>query len=326
MADQPDTTQNANAGIADAPIPTPPSNIPEPTDALPPEPTAADVGGDNGGGGANASGNGGTTETLRHDAQNTTEQGAIPGLKPGWLAKAAEEVAKKKEDEGSGADASQPARGPDGKFAPKAGDAPESKGDAAKGSLDAAAAAADATGAPPTSDALKELEADLKGAKLNGREKKRYEKWLDTMRGEREQLTNAKKEAEEWQRKATEAETKAASRPAVTPAIEQELAALRDRSRRYDITTDPKFVKEYDAPVKSNEDKIVATLEAIGRDNKASDEKVKELIAEYRRSGLTFETLGHEIADLQKKGAHGKAAQLTALIGRAEERRATERA
>jgi hypothetical protein len=319
MADLNDTTQNATADIVEAPIPASPPDRAPPPDELPPEPSAADFGGDNGGSAASA-------ETLRHDAQNTTEQGSIPGLKPGWLAKAAEEVAKKAAEEGGG---DAPARGADGKFLPKAGDAKAADAkedgngvtDAAKGSLDAAAAAANATGTPPTSDALKELEADLKGAKLNGREKKRYEKWLDTMKSEREQFATAKREADEWKRKAEEVETKLSSRPSVTPEIEQELAALRDRSRRFDITTDPKFVKEYDAPVKSNEDKILATLEDIGRSEKLPEDKIKQLVSEYGRDGLTFDTLGHVIASLQKNGAHGKAAQLTALIGRADELR-----
>lgn len=326
MADMNDTEQNANTGVLDAPIPTAPVDRASPPDELPPEPTASDFGGDNGGGGEATNGrDGGDGEQLREDANNTT-QGAIPGLKPGWLRAAAEEVAKKaaRDDDGETA----PARGADGKFLPKEGaaksEAGEAKGEAgSKSALDAAAANAVASGTPPSDDAIKALEADLKGAKLNGREKKRYEKWLDTMKAEREQLTSAKKQAEEWQRKATEAEQKAASRPAITPEVEQELAALRDRSRRFDITTDPKFIKEYNAPVIANEDKIASLLEQIGREDKVRmpDEKIKELVSEYRRDGLTFETLGHIIATLQSDGKHGRAAQLSALIGRGDELR-----
>lgn len=318
-----------NDPFADAAIPTPP---PDRVEAHP-LPDADDAGGgDNGGARIEPAG--------FAPAGNRAGSGGVLS-RTGWLKDAADKIAAGEKidggdgdgaDDGDGAAKGAQPRDRDGKFAAavrgeKTPDAAASANDgakdaaaaAAKDSLDAAAAKAEATGKTPDDAAMDALRDELKTAKLNGREKKRYEKWIEHMDGIKAREKEAASRAAEWQAKAEEAEKRAAAKPALTPEQEEEIKSLRDRSRRYDIATDPAFVKEYDAPVKANDKRIEDGLAAMAKAAGVADDLIQSTLADYRRRGLTFATLQAELDGFSAKGNKAEVRRIENLLVRGEE-------
>jgi len=238
-----------------------------------------------------------------------------PGYAPRFNLREAVEKIKAQED-ANGEGGKEPAaqRGADGKFLSKEG---AKKPASISGDYAAAAAKPDAAASNDTPPTIDELEKQIPS--MGNKDKKRYTAWAASYKAVQAEAAAAKQRAAELETKTRELESKATAAPSVPKEIEDELTALRGRSRAWEITTDPSFIREHDTPIANNLSRIEQALTDSWRSLGISDNKIKPQLEIYRKVGFDWNVMAEELAGLRESKKVGDAVRIESLLRKNED-------
>jgi len=96
--------------------------------------------------------------------------------------------------------------------------------------------------------------------------------------------------------------------------VQDELTKLRQAIREADITRDPELKAKYDAPIATNEEKILTILKEFGLGTTADGKPDPEAIEEIKKGGLNFAGLAPMIKKLSDAGEEGAAEELREIL------------